>query len=78
MRNHCNVIEALLHGGADKNIKNRNDPPMTPFEVAKSRNFKKTLQTFHDVGVIKSGRWSGKLRMLRAKSSQGRLNWEKL
>ena len=59
MRNHYSTV-GLLHG-AD-NIKNRNNPHDTA-EVARSRNFKKTLQTFHDVGVAKST-LSAKVRML--------------
>jgi ankyrin repeat protein len=78
MRNHFNTIEVLVHGGADKALKNYNDPPMSPFDIAKKRHFKKSLQAFHDAHVVKSGRWSGKLRLLRSKSYHSRLNWEKI
>ena len=46
MRNHFNTVEALLHAGADKSLKNFNDPPMSPFEIAQKRTFKKSLQAF--------------------------------
>ena len=78
MRNHFNTVEALLHAGADKSLKNFNDPPMSPFEIAQRRSFKKSLQAFHDVSVVKSGRWSGKMRLLRSKTYHTRLNWEKI